>query len=199
MSCASLPTVRSLLLCAFLSLAGVAGCGSRPAPPPQAPAPEVVLQSDAGPVPLPDLASRSKLTVLLFFTAECPVQKAHDLRVRELVALYEAKSVAFVAVVSEAGADIAAEREDGRKRLAIPVLEDKNATLADALGVEYSTHSVLLDRDRKVLYSGALDADRTHLTPSSERYLKDAIDAALAGKPVAKAKVEALGCPLKKH
>jgi hypothetical protein len=197
---ASIPSLSSIArVLAFTLACLLVGCGSRPAPPATAPAPEVVLQSETGPVALPELASKAKLTVLLFFTSECPVQKAHDLRMRELVALYEQKSVAFVAVVSEAGADIAAEREDGKRRLAIPILEDKNATLADALGVEYSTHSVLLDRDRRVLYSGAFDADRTHLTPNAERYLKEAIDASLAGRPVAKAKVEALGCPLKKH
>ncbi len=143
---------------------------------------------------------RSLRTVLVFFSSECPVQKAHDARLRELMAAYQGRGVAFAAVVSEAGVDVMAEREEAKRRVpGITVLEDKNAALADALGVEYSTHSVLLDRARHVLYSGGIDSDRTHLSPDSTPWLKQALDATLAGAPVAKAKTEPLGCPLRKH
>jgi hypothetical protein len=151
-------------------------------------------------VPLGELVKRSRLTVLFFFSAECPVQKAHDARVRELMSLYQAKGVSFAAVLSETGADVAAERDAARRRgLTMPVLEDRGATLAEALGVEYSTHAVLLGADRRILYSGALDSDRTHMTSGAEPYLRNAIDATLAGEAVKKARVEALGCPLRKH
>jgi hypothetical protein len=190
---------RAALL-ASLVANGFACAGKAGPPPKTATAPEVVLHSDSADAPLDELVHRGRLTVLLFFSAECPVQKAHDARTRELASLYEAKGVTFAAVVSEAGANLAGERDDARRRgLTMPVLEDRGATLADALGVEYSTHVVLLDRDRRVLYSGAVDADRTHLTDTSERYLRDAIEATLSGGPVKQPRVEALGCPLRKH
>jgi hypothetical protein len=145
-------------------------------------------------------AARSPHTVLVFFSSECPVQKAHDARLRELMNAYQARGVAFAAVVSEVGVDMAAEREEAKRRVpGIAVLEDKNAALADALGVEYSTHSVLLDKERHVLYSGGIDSDRTHLSPDTSPWLKQALDATLSGAPVAKAKTEPLGCPLRKH
>lgn len=149
-------------------------------------------------MPLDDVVAKKPLTVLLFFTSECPVQRAHDQRVRELMTHYEPQ-VTFVAVASEVGADMPAEREDAKRRLALSVLEDKNAALADALSVEYSTHAVLLDKNRRVLYSGAFDSDRSHLTDGADRYLQHAIEDALADRPVKKAKTEALGCPLRKH
>ncbi|MBX3207026.1 MAG: redoxin family protein [Labilithrix sp.] len=149
---------------------------------------------------LSERAARAPLTVLLFFSADCPVQKAHDARIRELVDAYGPRGVAFSAVVSEVGADVAAERGAATQRgLGVPVLEDKDAALADALGVEYSTHAVVLDRGRRVLYSGGIDSDRTHLSPKAERWLARALDEALAGKPVSRAKTEPLGCPLRKH
>jgi peroxiredoxin len=164
--------------------------------------PNVVLRDAAGAdEPIGTRAAKSKLTVLLFFSADCPVQKAHDGQIRELATKYGADGVTFYAVVSEVGADLAAERAAAKERgLDFMVLEDKNAALADALGVEYSTHSVILDHDGKVLYSGGIDEARAKGTASPEgRWLDRALDAATHGKPIAKAKTEPLGCPLRKH
>ena len=39
---------------------------------------------------------------------------------------------------------VPAEREEAKRRgLGVPVLEDRGAALADALGIEYSTHAVV--------------------------------------------------------
>jgi peroxiredoxin len=191
-----MPRLLSSLVLAIAAL----GCGARSGVPTAAPAPTITLQDTSASVALADLVKQKPLTVLFFFTGECPVMKAHDARFRELVATYRPKGVTFVAVLSETGADVAAEREEARRRaLDVPVLEDRGAALADALGVEYSTHSVLLDSERRVLYSGAIDSDRTHLTEGAERYLRDALDASLGGRAIAKSHVDALGCPLRKH
>lgn len=188
--------VRTLALIAALAI----DCAPRGGAVAIPTAPDVVLGADAAPISLTDLTKRSPLTVLLFFASDCPVQKAHDGRLRELVAEYEPKGVSFAAVLSETGTDVAADRAEVRRRgFAMPVFEDRGAALADALGVEYSTHVLLLEPSRRVLYSGAFDSERTHLTSAPEAYLRDALDAALAGRAVAKNHVEALGCPLRKH
>jgi hypothetical protein len=182
----------------FLILGACAGASPPSAASPTAP--EALLEGEGPPAHLSELVQRSPLTVLLFFDSSCPVQKAHDARLRELVTAYEPKGVSMVAIVSEVGADLAADRTEARRRaIPIPLLQDRGAALADALGVEYSTHVVLLDRERRVHYSGAFDSDRTHLTPEAEPYLREAIDATLAGKDVPKSHVEPLGCPLRKH
>jgi peroxiredoxin len=190
----------ALLLSLSLAACGGAAVQSPEGPKTVAPA-AVSLRDDAGhDEPLSDRAARSNLTVLLFFSSHCPVQKAHDARIRELVAAYGTRGVSFSAIVSEVDTDMAAEREAAKQRgLGVPVLEDKGAALADALGVEYSTHAVVLDRERRVLYSGGIDSDRSHLSAGAERWLERALDAALEGKPIAKAKTEPLGCPLRKH
>ncbi len=143
---------------------------------------------------------KTPVTVLLFFSADCPVQKAHDARVREIVQRYGPRGAAFFAVVSESGADVQAERAAARERgLDMPVLQDRDAAVADALGVEFSTHAVVLGPDGKVLYSGGIDSDRTHLTEGAERWLERAIEAGLEGRSPTKARTEPLGCPLRKH
>lgn len=150
--------------------------------------------------PLDGLLARSPHTVFLFFTAECPVQKAHDERMRATVAKYKDRGVAFYAVQSEAGTDMAAERTEAQRRqIGMPLLQDNGAALADALGVEYSTHVVVLDSNRAVRYSGAEDSERVHMTAGATRYLEQALDAVLAGSEPSHEKHEPLGCPLRKH
>lgn len=171
-------------------LAFLVACGGGAAASPTVVAPDSVAE----------VAAQKKLTVLLFFSSDCPVQKAHDGRLRDIAAKYEAKGVGFHAVVSEAGANYAADKEELTKRgLTMPMIEDKDAKIADALGVEYSTHVVVLDPKRHVLYSGGIDSERSHVTPTFDHHLENALDDALSGSAVRKAKTEALGCPLKKH
>lgn len=185
--------LRTMILALLVS----AACSKTTSAPP---AEAALVDRDGTSTPLRDLAARSPYTVLVFFTAECPVQKAHDARLRELVQSYGARGVAFVGVVSEVSADMAAERAEAERRgLTFPVVEDRGARLADALGVEYSTHAVLVDREGRVLYSGGQDSDRTSLSPEPRAYLRDALEDVLAGRPVARARTEALGCPLRKH
>lgn len=194
----------ALLLVTALALTSCRAA-SEGAKPPTASGPTTVaspapLLGEEGTVSLGELAKRSPFTVLLFFSADCPVQKAHDPRIREIVAAYRTRGVAFAAIASEEGADAARLREEVKKRaLEMPLFEDRGALLADALGVEYTTHVVVLDAERRIHYSGAIDSERTHLTPGGEPHLKNALEAVLAGKDVAKPRVEPLGCPLLKH
>lgn len=175
-------------LCAALACAGQP---SSPAAAPSSVAPaDAVLRDASAEESLGARASRSPLTVLVFFSPDCPVQKAHDARLRELVATYAPRGVSFAAVVTARSGDVAAAP--------MPVVEDPKAALANALGVDFSTHAIVLDRERRILYSGAIDSERTHLTSGAEPYLRNAIDAALAGRPVARPRTEPLGCPLAK-
>lgn len=183
-----------LLVCALASPA--LACGRAASPP----AGQAVLADERGEETLAARASHAPLTVLVFFSPDCPVQKAHDGRLRELSERYGPRGVAFAAVVSEPGSDMSTVRAEARRRgLAMPVLEDRGAAVADALGVEFSTHAVVLDHDGRAIYSGAIDSDRTHLREDAQPYLARALEEALAGKPVAKARTEPLGCPLAKR
>lgn len=188
--------IRPLLLALLVSACGAA----TPAPKGAPLAGALVVEGETGPVSLADLAGRAPYTVLLFFSGDCPVQKAHDARLRELVAAFQPKGVAFVAVASETGADLARLRAELAKRsLAMPLVEDRGAKLADQLSVEYSTHVTLLDRERHVLYSGGIDDERSRLTEHPKPWLRTALEETVAGRAVTTARTEPLGCPLSKH
>jgi hypothetical protein len=139
----------------------------------------------------------AKLTVVEFFSIHCPCQREHDARLRALASAYAARGVTFVAVDSEVGASLERDRNEvTRRAYPYPILIDDHGTVARALAADYATYSVLVDHDGQVLYSGGIDSDKSHLQDDATPFLRDAIDDALAGRPVRRTEAKALGCSL---
>ena len=139
----------------------------------------------------------AKLTVVEFFSIHCPCQREHDQRLRDLASAYAARGVTFVAVDSEVGATIERDRNEATLRAyPYPILIDDHGTVARALAADYATYSVLVNHDGQVLYSGGIDSDKSHLQDDAAPFLRDAIDDALAGRPLRRTEAKALGCSL---
>jgi hypothetical protein len=189
--------VRRVATAALLiSVIATASCAPRARAP--AVAPDVVLVDTTGAAhPLRRGPPASTLTVISFFSAHCPCQAAHDARLRELHARFGAAGVAFLAVDSEIGAtDAADDAERIARRYSFPIARDPGAALARSLDARYATYTVVLDGDGRIRYRGAIDSDRTHLTPGASFYLDDALVALLAGRSPRVTSSEALGCAL---
>ena len=88
--------------------------------------------------------------------------------------------------------------EAARRGYAFPILIDPKARLADALGAEYATYSVIVDAQGRVRYRGGFDSDKTHMRESAAQYVRDALDDLLAGRPPRVAEAKTLGCALEK-
>lgn len=140
---------------------------------------------------------KSKFTVVEFFSVHCPCQAQHDERLRALASAYASQGVAFLAVDSEVGASVARDRnEAARRAYPYPILIDDQGKVARALGADYATYSVLVDADGHVLYSGGIDSDKSHLREDATPFLREAIDDALARRPMRRTEAKALGCSL---
>lgn len=109
---------------------------------------------------------------------------------------YEAQGVRFFLVDSEVGATLERDRDAMHERNLPAFLLDRNAKLADALGAEYATYSVVVDGEGTVRYRGGIDSDKTHLSDDATPYLKNALDDLLAGHTPRVAQGKALGCAL---
>lgn len=176
----------------------VAGLALRCAPPPAPHVPSIGLESTRGGVEeFPTNLSRASLTVLVFFSADCPCFSAHERRLDTLVQDYSPKGVRFLLVDSEGDASLKRDallvREQGPD---IPVLIDPNAVLAAALDAEYATYSVIVDRKGAIRYRGGIDSDRSHLRADATFYLRDALDDLLGGRAPRRAEAKTLGCVL---
>jgi hypothetical protein len=145
------------------------------------------------------LVRSAPLTVLVFFSADCHILALHEPRLRALFDAYHPRGVQFLMIDSEVRAS--AERdvaEAGRRGYPFPILLDRGAKLADALGAEYATYAVVLDAGARVRYHGGIDTDRAHLRDDATPFLRDAIEDLLANREPRVTESKTLGCALQK-
>ena len=185
------------VLALVVLVAGASGCAaSRDA----LRLPNAPLVTTAGArVELQSIVSQSPWTVVVFFSRNCKCFTAHQGRFRELDDAYSGRGVRILLVDSEVGSTPDGDAvEAARRGLPYTLLLDPRARLADALGAEYATYTVIVDRDGAIRYRGGFDADRTHLRAGSTPYARDALDDLLAGKEPRVARAKTLGCALEK-
>ncbi len=187
---------RKALLLALI--AAIAAC----APSPRAPTSlsEVTLLASDGPRRFTDVVRPGRVTVIVFFSANCPCQAAHDARLREFFVAYRDRGVDLVAVDSEAGASPELHAKEAKSRAyPFPLLADPGGALADALGAEFATYSVVFDQQGRVRYRGGIDSDRAHLTADASPWVRNAVDRLLAGAAPDPAESRTLGCALRRE
>ncbi len=174
----------------------LAGCGAAP---PQTPENATLTSTDGATRAYKDLVAAAPWTVLVFVSSECPCLDAHLDRLRELSATYGPRGVQFLAVDSEVGRT--KELLTGEARtfaLGFPLVLDPGARVANALGAEYATYSVVVDREGNVRYRGGIDSDKRKLHNDATPFLRDALDDLLAGTQPRRAEGKTLGCMLRK-
>ncbi|HYE04606.1 MAG TPA: redoxin family protein [Planctomycetota bacterium] len=135
--------------------------------------------------------------VIACFGADCPISRKYLPRLVELRQRFRERAVAFL-VVACAGDD----QDTVRAALAgsdLRAVDDRDLALATALGARTTTDAFVVDAGRRLLYRGAID-DRHGLTYDREErareFLIDALDAVLAGEPIALPATSAPGCEI---
>lgn len=143
-----------------------------------------------------------KTSVVIFTCNQCPYAKAFEPRIIELAKQYQSKGVAFYAVDSNDEAKYEVESLPEMKARAIekgypfPYLKDGNSATARAYGARVTPHVYVVDGTGTLRYRGYVD-DSAKPEDRKTAGLADALDALLAGKPVANAETRAFGCSIK--
>ena len=137
-------------------------------------------------------------TVLIFIAVQCPVSNAYNERMEKLAQDYKARGVNVVGInanSTESAADV--KDHAAKNNLTFAILKDNGNKVADTLGATRTPEAYFLDANNKLLYHGRIDNSRDVSQVNSSE-LRDALDATLAGKPVAKATASAFGCSIKR-
>ncbi len=154
----------------------------------------------------------AKVLVIVFTCNHCPTAQLYETRIKKLVADYRGKGVAFVAInpnspeavrLDELGyTDVGDDLEDMKVRAAyrhfnFPYLYDgANQAVANAYGPKATPHVFVFDAQRKLRFEGRVDSSqRESLVKTHET--RNAIDALLAGRPVAVEHTGVFGCSTK--
>lgn len=137
-------------------------------------------------------------TVLVFSSAKCPVAAVLAPRISEFIINYQKSGARFLFVNAQAGETAEAFAEFARK---VNITEnawlDPGQKIADALGVATTSEVLVLDAKYQIAYRGAVDDQYIPgaRKPEPKRYyLREALDAVLAGRQPAVKVTKAEGC-----
>ncbi len=101
---------------------------------------------------------------------------------------------------SEANGSTAIDADQAKRRgYPFPIVRDRGAKLADAVGAEYATYTVVADAEGQIRYRGGIDTDKVHLHEDATPYLRNALDDLLAGHEPRAPEGKTLGCALMKE
>jgi thiol-disulfide isomerase/thioredoxin len=188
-----------LLLTLLLATSAFAG---EPALKPGAPMPPFALMGVDGKVL--DAKALKGPVLVIFLSVQCPYVKATDGRVNALATAYRGR-VAFVGINANESesAHLRMESLEGMKArsasagYAFPYLKDESQSVVKAFGALCTPDFFLFDAQGRLAYHGRLDDGGGRPEDVKREELKEALDAVLAGRPVAGEPKASMGCSIK--
>ena len=142
--------------------------------------------------------------LVMFICAHCPYVKHIEKSLGKLGADYAGKFIGIVAISSNDVTTHPADSPAGLKQQAkengfvFPYLYDETQDVAHAYSAACTPDPYLFDSNFRLVYHGQYDASRPgNGVPVTGADLRTAMDALLAGKPVAKEQKPSIGCNIK--
>lgn len=144
--------------------------------------------------------------IIVFDCNTCPYSKAYNDRI---VALHEKYSVLGFPLIAINANDPESSKGDSysnmisharKKGYKFPYLVDETQEVARTYGATNTPHVYVLQRLGEVLqvaYIGAIDDNARDAKSVTRKYVEEAIDGLLAGKPITTTRTKAIGCGIK--
>lgn len=184
-----LPLAAALVACSALMFAQEAGKPGHKL--------EKLNVSDLSGAPV-TLSTTGKITALIFVATQCPISNDYNERMMALVNDYAPRRVDFVLVNSNATEPAEETAKHAKDHgFTVKVWKDHGNKLADQLNAQVTPEVFLFDKSGTIVYHGAID-DSRNAANITKKHFREALDAALAGKPVPTAEVKAFGCTIKR-
>ena len=144
--------------------------------------------------------------IVIFHCNTCPYAKAYDGRIISLNKKYAPLKFPVIAINANDPENSSGDsfeeniRESRRKGYNFPYLIDETQTTAKAYGATNTPHVFVLNKignDLKVAYIGTIDDNARNASAATKKYVENAVDALLDGKPVTTTRTKAVGCGIK--
>jgi peroxiredoxin len=141
----------------------------------------------------------SKLVVVVFLGADCPLAKAYAPHLNELARSFAPRGVTFVGIdANRHDSSPAIARFAKRHKMVFPVLKDSGNVIADRFGALRNPEVFVLDKQRVVRYRGRIDDKYTagggRKDKADRADLVCALEDLLADRPVAQPVTAVSGC-----
>lgn len=143
--------------------------------------------------------------VYVFLSASCPMCQYYAPVLNEMTKSYSDKGIIFTGVFPNYyTTDSIMQSFISRYQLLFPVMKDENLVLTEKFGASVTPQVFVVDENTgNVLYSGMIN--NGYLRPGkrrnvvTEHYLRDALDAIVAGIPISIPTVQPIGCFIVKN
>lgn len=145
-----------------------------------------------------DDLKEAKLVVVLFACNHCPVVKTYERRIIRFVDDYRDKGVELVAIsVSKQASDQLPQMKTRAvdSGFNFPYLIDPSQKIGKDYGATCTPHVFVLDGQRRIAYMGKID-DHLDESKVSENFLRDAVEALLAGRRPEVTETRQMGCEI---
>ncbi len=147
---------------------------------------------------------KSRGLLVMFICRHCPYVKHLEKQLAELGKDYAATDAGIVAVSSNDAANYPEDHPSKLKEMAqslsfiFPLLYDESQAAAKAYHAACTPDFFLFDAGLKLVYRGQFDDSRPgNNMPVTGKDLRAALDALIAGKPIATEQKASLGCHIK--
>jgi peroxiredoxin len=143
-----------------------------------------------------------KGTLVIFTCNHCPFVIGWQDTMVELGNIYMQKGIGVIFINSNDPA-VKGDTLDGMQELAkkkgykFPYVVDKTSDVARNFGAKKTPDVFLFDADNNLAYQGAVGEGGQRPTEGGEIWLKDALDALVAGNEVENSQTKAVGCGIK--
>ncbi|HVV47886.1 MAG TPA: redoxin domain-containing protein, partial [Bryobacteraceae bacterium] len=144
---------------------------------------------------------QAKEVLLFFVTNDCPVGNSYVPEMNRIHNDYAARGVETYAVLADTSLSAAAAKKYANEyRYTFPLLLDPGQILARLAGATVTPQAAVLTPEGKILYRGRIDnrvEDFGKQRPAATvPDLRNALDAALAGKPAPVMFTKSIGCAI---
>ncbi|MBA3705004.1 MAG: thioredoxin family protein [Bacteroidetes bacterium] len=153
-------------------------------------------------VSLMDVKGENGLLVI-FSCNTCPYVKLSETRIKEVASLAKKNKIGVIIINSNEAQREAEDSFEAMKKYAasqnydFSYVIDKSSQVANAFGATKTPHCFLFDK-KGLAYRGAIDDNIKEAADAKEHFLKDAINAVGAGKPVKTNSTKSIGCSIKR-
>jgi peroxiredoxin len=152
---------------------------------------------------LSELVANNNAVAVMFSCNHCPYVRAWEDRMVAIQRDYKDKGFTLAAINSNDAIKYPDDDFDSMKQRAkeegfnFLYLRDESQEVARAYGGTHTPHVFLLDGDGVLRYRGAIDDNHDDPDAVRQHYLRNALDAVLAGEPSPTLTSNAKGCTIK--
>ena len=151
---------------------------------------------------------KGKIVVLESYNSDCPFCNNHYKTgaMQELEKDMAAKGVVWLLVnsvnpknPSHRTADQAKQEMADKKIVATAWIDDSSGAVGRLYGMKTTPHMYVIDSNGVLVYQGAIDdkPDPMHDPKTAHNYVREAVNAVIAGQPVAVSQTKPYGCGVK--